>query len=182
MLIRDHSTGPCSYNLQDVAEGKYRAVTVNPEVLMKDSGPFEKLWKNEYFASHVISLIWDESHCISTWGDFRLAYGEAARLQYMIPKHIRFHLASATLPPVVLSDVMRILDIEEGSAIVIQRSNDRPNIHIVVRKIRYTLSSFQDLAFIILDDWKPGDDPPPKFLIFFDDINVAISAAQFLQS
>ncbi|KAG2362560.1 hypothetical protein BDR07DRAFT_1221001, partial [Suillus spraguei] len=44
-------------------------------------------------------------------------------------------------------------------------------------KIKYTLHSYTDLAFLKPAGWKRGDQPPPKFLIFFNDIQDAINAA-----
>ncbi|KAF8415905.1 hypothetical protein L210DRAFT_3313175, partial [Boletus edulis BED1] len=41
---------------------------------------------------------------------------------------------------------------------------------------------YADLAFLIPDEWKNGDPSPPKFLVFFDDIQQAIQAAKFLRS
>lgn len=149
---------------------------------MQDHGGFDKLWNSERFTSRLISVVWDEAHCISLWGDFRPEYKEAARLRYLIPKGIPFFLASATLPPVVLSDVLQILAIRADKSVLIQRSNDRANIHIVVRKLRYSLTSFHDLAFLIPDNYKEGDPPPPKFLIFFDNITTSVAAAKYLQS
>ncbi|KIJ18401.1 hypothetical protein PAXINDRAFT_37765, partial [Paxillus involutus ATCC 200175] len=49
-------------------------------------------------------------------------------------------------------------------------------------KIKYTLSSYTDLGFLIPPDWKHSDTLPQKFLIFFDDIQDAIGAARYLQS
>ncbi|EGN96641.1 hypothetical protein SERLA73DRAFT_15612, partial [Serpula lacrymans var. lacrymans S7.3] len=49
-------------------------------------------------------------------------------------------------------------------------------------KIKYPLNMYADLAFIVPDGSKVGDSPPPKFLVFFDDIQEAIGAAKFLQS
>ncbi|KAG1793669.1 uncharacterized protein HD556DRAFT_1237700 [Suillus plorans] len=60
-------------------------------------------------------------------------------------------------------------------------SSDRPNIKIGVKKIKYALNSYCDLAFLILMGWKDGNPPPPpKFLIFFDSIPDAINAIQYL--
>ncbi|KIK13383.1 hypothetical protein PISMIDRAFT_119019, partial [Pisolithus microcarpus 441] len=47
-------------------------------------------------------------------------------------------------------------------------------------KIKYSLNSYADLSFLIPPSWKDGDPLPPKFLIFFDDIQDAINAAQYL--
>ncbi|EPS93325.1 hypothetical protein FOMPIDRAFT_1089147, partial [Fomitopsis schrenkii] len=75
-----------SYGIRacDIAEGRYRAITVNPEMLMKDGGAFEKLWKNDAFTSRLISIIWDEAHCISTWSEFREEYKDAYWLRYLL--------------------------------------------------------------------------------------------------
>ncbi|OCH92648.1 hypothetical protein OBBRIDRAFT_703370, partial [Obba rivulosa] len=64
---------------------------------------------------------------------------------------------------------------------VVSRSNDRPNVHITVRKIVHPLHSFEDLAFLIPNNWEPGDELP-KFLVFFDNIDESTKAAEFLKS
>ena len=45
----------------------------------------------------------------------------------------------------------------------------------------HTLDSHADLAFLIPDNWKDGDPPLKKFLIFFDDIKQAINPATYLR-
>lgn len=50
----------------------------------------------------------------------------------------------------------------------------------MVQKIKNILSTYKDLTFLIQKEWKPGDPPPPKFLIFFDSIAKSIAAAKFL--
>jgi ATP-dependent DNA helicase RecQ len=47
--------------------------------------------------------------------------------------------------------------------------------------MKYPMRSFKDLAFLIPEDWKPGDPLPVKFLIFFDNISDSIEAARFLR-
>lgn len=146
---------------------------------MKDNGGFEALWKNHLFTSCIASIVWDEAHCISKWGDFRPEYKDAGRLRYLIPKGIPFLITSATLPTLVLRDVKDILQSRE--TYTIHRSNDRPNVHIVIREMKYPLNGFLDLAFLIPDDWTSDDPPPPKFLIFFDSIAESIEAVNFLR-
>ncbi|KAJ7161557.1 hypothetical protein C8R46DRAFT_1037757 [Mycena filopes] len=97
-------------NFQDIEDGKYSVIVTNVETLMQQDGGFEKLWKKPGFTSRLISLVWDEAHCVSKWAGFRPEYKEVNRLR------------------------------------------------------------FKDLAFLIPENWKPGDPPPPKFLIFFDSI------------
>jgi hypothetical protein len=77
--------------------------------------------------------------------------------------------------------VLKILGLKLGDMEIYRRSSDRPNIHIVVRPIQSAISSFADLRFL-LRNWKLGDPPPPKFLVFFDDINDSIKACLYLKS
>ena len=54
-----------TYHQQDIEEGRYRAVAVNPEELMEDGSGFERLWKVNSFTSRIISMIWDEAHTLA---------------------------------------------------------------------------------------------------------------------
>lgn len=187
---------------QAIADGRYRAIIVSPEQMMKDGGGFEALWKNETFTSRIISIVWDEAHCISYWGEFRPEYKDAKRLRYLLPRHIPFYLASATLPPLVLRDVMDTLQINPSRHIMIHHSNDRSNIAISVRKMQFAASSYEDLLFLLpkfteSECTHPDNDPsstelnddtsnttksrPLKFLIFFDDIKDSVAAGKFLR-
>ena len=134
----------------------------------------------KHFTDRVISVIWDEGHCVSTWGGFRIEYKDAERLRYIIPRHIPFYVTSATLPLRVLRDIEDILQIR-NDAYIFQRSSDRPNIHLSVREIKYPLSTFYDLAFLIPDGCSL-QNLPPKFLVFFDNIAESIEAAKYLRS
>ncbi|TFY80646.1 hypothetical protein EWM64_g3363 [Hericium alpestre] len=169
-------------NLKDIGDGYYQAVIVNPEILLQDGGQFEALWKNKPFVARLLSFIWDEAHCVKTWSEFRGHYKEASRLRYLIPRSIPFFLASATLPPPVLDDVMTILQIRHDQCEIIQRSNDRPNVHITVRKIQHPLTSHTDLSFLIPENWTPDQPVPPKFVVFFDNIPDSMAATDYLRS
>lgn len=165
---------------QAIGDGQYQVIVTNPEMLMKTGGGFEDLWRNDQFTSQIISIVWDEAHCISKWGDFRPEYKHAGRLQYEIPSSIPYFVTSATLPHMVLDDITEIMRLRKNTYTT-KRSNDRPNIRIAVRELHYAVDSFLDLAFLVPDN-PPQDWKPPKFLIFFDDISDSIAAAQFLRS
>ncbi|KAG2030930.1 hypothetical protein BDR03DRAFT_877168, partial [Suillus americanus] len=49
-------------------------------------------------------------------------------------------------------------------------------------KIKYSLVSYADLAFLIPTSMKSDDLPPLKFLIFFDSIQEGINATKYLQA
>ncbi|KAJ7733400.1 P-loop containing nucleoside triphosphate hydrolase protein [Mycena maculata] len=168
-------------NFQAIADGKHRAIVTNIETLMKPGGGFEKLWNNKNFMTKVISVVWDEAQCISKWGDFRPEYKIAGTLRHLIPKDIPFYITSATLPADVLHDVMSTLGMRESNTEIFMRSNDRSNVHITVRKMKYAINSFKDLAFLIPKDWDGTTPLPYKFVIFFDSIAESLAAAQYLR-
>ena len=47
--------------------------------------------------------------------------------------------------------------------------------------MQHPLHTFEDLAFLIPDNFSP-DNPPKKFLIFFDKIADSVKAGQFLRA
>ncbi|KAI0727952.1 P-loop containing nucleoside triphosphate hydrolase protein, partial [Fomitopsis betulina] len=178
--VRAETATPKLFQAREIEDGKYCVVIANPEELMKDGGGFEKLWKKEHFTSRIISMVWDEAHCISTWNSFRADYKKAYRIRYMLPK-LRFLLASATFDTEIKNDVFKTMHISPLTCAIFQHSNDRPNVHIEVHRIQHALHTYADLDFIFPPNWKPGDDLP-RFLIFFDSIKESISAAEKLQS
>ncbi|KIK76827.1 hypothetical protein PAXRUDRAFT_168656 [Paxillus rubicundulus Ve08.2h10] len=155
----------------------YWVIIVSPEQLMKANGDFKKQLKNTLFASRIISVVIDKAHCLTDWGDFRPEYKELQRLRYILLDTIPIMITSATLTKDTLSNALQLLHMHRDKLTTICRSSDCPNLKIGVRKIKYALNSYADLAFLIPTGWKIGDPLPPKFLIFFDDIQDAINAA-----
>jgi superfamily II DNA helicase RecQ len=72
---------------------------------------FDRLWKIPSFVKHVLSIVWDEGQCVSKWADIQPEYKDVERLRFLLPNNIPFYVTSATLPPLVLRDVMDILHI-----------------------------------------------------------------------
>ena len=148
---------------------------------MKEGGPWQKLLASPRFANMIISIIFDEGRCISTWADFRTDYKAVGRLQLLLPPGTPIMVADATLPPKIFEDMKEILHFRKSDLVVFRMSCDRPDISILVRPICSTLSSFTDLDFVI-HRWKEDGTPPPKFLIFFDSISESVKAANHLKS
>ncbi|KAG1896395.1 uncharacterized protein F5891DRAFT_1130328 [Suillus fuscotomentosus] len=140
---------------------KYRAVAVSPEQIMKPNSDFEKLLKDPLFASYLVGIIIDEAHCIMEWGEFCPEYRELGRLRYILPATVSIMIASATLTKASLTHTTWLLHMHADKMVTIRRSSDRPNIKIGVRKIKYALNSYCDLAFLIPTGWKDGNPPPP---------------------
>lgn len=166
---------------QDIEEGKYRIVTINPEILMNNPN-VDKLWKKPQFTKKILNFIFDEGHCISQWGAFWKEYLQIGALCYLIPESIPFYIPLATLPPIVLSDIVDILRLRPNKTEYIIRSNDRPEINLVVRSLNFPANSFKDLAFLISEGYCENDEALPKFLIFFDNRMEAEKACFYLQS
>ena len=102
-------------------------------------------------------------------------------IRYCLPNTVRVVLASATLPGNVLDDACRVLKMRKETTSFFRRSNDRPNINLCVRRIKYPLSSFKDLLFLVPDFEGDSISAPKKFLVFFDSITEAVDAAHTLR-
>ena len=144
----------------------------------------EKLWKKPKFTSRILNFIFDEGHCISQWGKFRKEYLHVGSLRYLISDAIPFYVASATLPTSVLlvNDVVNILHLRTENIEHIIRSNDHLDIHLMVRSLVFPANSFKDLAFLIPMGFKEGDQPLPKFIVFFDNTKEAERATKYLRT
>ncbi|KAF5381314.1 hypothetical protein D9615_008286 [Tricholomella constricta] len=153
---------------KDIEAGQYRVVIINPELLMGDDN-ITKLWIKPQFTKHILYFTFDEGHCISQWGKFRKEYLQVGNLRYLIPETIPFYVASATLPPAVRRDIAEILHLRSNKTEYILRSNDRPEIRLMVRALSFPASSFRDLDFLIPKGFKDGDPPVPKFLVYRED-------------
>ena len=144
-----------------------------------------KLWKTK-FSRKILSIIFDEAHCISYWGDFRSEYKYLGDLHFQINNEIPFYAVSATLPPPVMADIKGALRLRDGRTVHLQRTVDRPDISLMVHPFTYTISSFRDLDFLvpkIPDGYKEGDElTVRKFVVFFDSMMHAQQAVKHLQS
>lgn len=175
--VRFQITNLCPHCLiiQAIRARKYRIVFVSPEQAI-DSAGFGALWNAPSFTAHLFNVTFDEGHCISEWGrSFRPAYKNMHALKWLLPPNIRFHVASATLTTYQIRDIKSILQIQSHDTDIIRRANERPNIHLMVEEMKYSMKSLGDIDRILrLDAWSTGgtDDrisdciSPPKFMIF----------------
>ncbi|KAF8313361.1 P-loop containing nucleoside triphosphate hydrolase protein, partial [Cantharellus anzutake] len=96
------------------------------------------------------------------------------------------YLTSATLHSHVLQDTLCIIGLHRNTMIY-RHSNDRPNIHLCVQRMKYSITSHLDLAFLVplnpeIDnsDWVRQNIL--QFLIYCNSRVDAESTALFLQS
>ncbi|KAJ3775008.1 P-loop containing nucleoside triphosphate hydrolase protein [Lentinula raphanica] len=84
---------------KDISKLKYRVVIFSPETMAKDHR-YDVLLHNRVFMCSVIDIVIDESHVIREWGGtFRPEYHTLGPSRYALPRHIPYHLGTATLPP-----------------------------------------------------------------------------------
>jgi superfamily II DNA helicase RecQ len=101
--------------MQRIQAGEFRFVVVGPEIIMQKKGHFQKLWKDKQFSKKVMSVVFDEAHCISKWGSFWPDYKELGNLRYMLPNNVHFYVTSTTLAKTVLADINGILQLRKDN-------------------------------------------------------------------
>ncbi|KAI6103602.1 hypothetical protein F5141DRAFT_1217225 [Pisolithus sp. B1] len=67
-------------NFQAISAFKYWVVVISPEQIMKPDGGFERLLKSPLFTQQIISIVINEAHCLTDWGEFQPEYKELSRL------------------------------------------------------------------------------------------------------
>ncbi|KAJ7589752.1 P-loop containing nucleoside triphosphate hydrolase protein [Mycena floridula] len=129
----------------------YRMVIVSPELLLEDSR-FAALWKLKKVTNNLINFIPDEVHVVKDWGtSFRAAYNHLGQLKYILPNNILFLLATATLPPAEVPELLQVLNLRSDSLSTIRLHSDRPNIFIRVQRMQHPANSYRDLFFLIAE-------------------------------
>lgn len=94
--------------------------------------------------------------------------------------NVPFYITSATIPRSMISDIKDKLFIKNCQ--LFQRTNDRPNIHLMVRKMQHPQNTYHDLAFLIPKSWTPDQPLPWKFMVFFNSKKEAEDAALYLMN
>ncbi|KAH9010896.1 P-loop containing nucleoside triphosphate hydrolase protein [Lactarius pseudohatsudake] len=151
---------------EDIESLKYRIIITSPEHVLNDRR-FLALWKLKKFVNRLRNIIFDEAHCISQWsGDFCPDYAELGRLRWLLPGHVSFYAASATLPSHVLGHIKSILQMRSERTREIRLSNDRPNIHLLTLEMLDPINSCHDILRVLRFN---GNPPPPPFMVFCND-------------
>ncbi|KAG1806000.1 P-loop containing nucleoside triphosphate hydrolase protein, partial [Suillus subaureus] len=101
-----------------------QAVPVSPEQIMKPNGEFEWLLKDDLFSSWIISIIIDETHCLTDWGEFWPEYKELGCLHYILPPAVPIMITSTPLTKHALSNAVCLLHMWADKLTTIWHSMD----------------------------------------------------------
>ena len=128
---------------------------------------FSKLMRTPNFTRNVLSIVIDEAHCVSEWGEnFRKAFGELGRLRSYVPATIPFLVTLATLPAHILDNVVQKLHVIKSRSVFINLGNDCPSITHMVCRMRRAKADLAALDFVV-DEGLTGS-PLIKTIVFFE--------------
>jgi superfamily II DNA helicase RecQ len=131
------------------------------------------------FMKNICMISVDEAHCVSQWGDgFRKAFGELGRLRSFVPISVPFFVTSATLPPLVLCDVLSRLHFSVPETFIVNLGNHRANITNIQMPMR-TANDFGALDFLA-DEALTGR-PLKRTIVFFNTRDLAYKGSQYLK-
>jgi superfamily II DNA helicase RecQ len=128
---------------------------------------FSKLLRTPQFTRCVLSVVIDEAHCVSEWGEnFRKAFGDLGHLRSYVPVTIPFLITLATLPPHILDNVVQKLHVSKSHSVLINLGNDCPTLTQMVCRMRGAKGDLAALDFVV-DEGVTGG-PLIKTIVFFE--------------
>ena len=134
---------------------QFQTVILSPELAVDPH--FLHIWNELKIKNKINCVIVDEAHCISQWGqDFRGSYLFLSWLCGILGDNIPWYLTSAMLHSNILNDALHIIRLPQNTTMY-HCSNNWPNIHLCVQKMKYPISSCFDLAFLIPSEPKIND-------------------------
>jgi superfamily II DNA helicase RecQ len=147
---------------------------------------FSKLFRSTEFTKKIITIVIDEAHCVSQWGEsFRKKYAELGKLRSYVPTSVPFLVTSATLPPLMLDKVLQKLCFSVKRTFLVNLGNERLNITPVVCRLRGAARDLGALDFAI-DEARFTRDLPEQDLqrtvIFFNSRDLTYKAYKHLQN
>ncbi|KAK7029253.1 hypothetical protein R3P38DRAFT_2524765, partial [Favolaschia claudopus] len=144
---------------------KFRVALVSPELAVGKSF-HEHVLKLATFQQNNIGLIIDELYAVEEWGtdDFRPAYGELATLLKRMPTGTPLIMASATLPPLLLTSIVHKLGVGSNHQHV-AFSNQKGNVALSVRIMQHAQGTYADL-FTLLARYFASPADFPQTLIY----------------
>ena len=175
---------------QNVSEGKFSVLIVQPEQLSMLAGHLPRLAqlieKDQLFRKRILRVHVDEAHFIFLAGlelyglpAFRPAWGKLGEFRVKLRKGVVFQALSGTQPKHIKKIIVEKLLFKEEKFCSIKLSSNRPNIIYATHPIVGDRSDFRNLDFLIPDPY-PANLQLPKTLVFHDNVDECTSAAAYV--
>ena len=160
-----------------ILDGKSGIVYMSPEYFLKCESFIKKLYED-----NLLSLIAiDESHCISTWSDFRPEYMRLGVIKHWI-KNIPILSLTATATSRIINDIIDKLSLEDP--VIIKSSFHRKNLNInIIRKLDKS-NDFNEIVNLV-NNLKGDDkaiiycktkDETDDFVLKFKNVNIKVKS------
>jgi superfamily II DNA helicase RecQ len=151
-------------DIEDIANGRYRAVFMSPEIIFGQGTTAAKvgrLWADKHWRENLISIVVDEIHCVKTWADFRQYYQSIGTLRGKAPG-VPIVGLTATLPSESFEEVKNRVFLSSSTVNVIRVDDVRNNIKLEV----HTFSAHNRVRLLarLLDK--------SKTIVYFDSITL----------
>jgi superfamily II DNA helicase RecQ len=169
-----------------ILDGYYDHVHVSPEQLQRHQGHFTRFYHlldNPTFRRQIRVINVDEGHeagrAALGLDDFRTSYARLSALRLKLPQGIPFVVLSATLPPHILSPLLKLLFLKNAKET--RLCLNRPNIYYAVQPLITGTKEFRNLSLLV-----PASTnflgSLRKTIIFFDDKRELDGACSFLRN
>ena len=143
------------------------------------------LVRNKAFQKHLVWVNVDETHHIHTAGQalyglkaFRPAWGQLDELKILLPRKVRFHGYSATLPDHILLLVQQ--KIMKPNHTLIRVTSNRPNTTYATHQVVNNLEDLQNYECFLATLFSLASQP--HVIIFVDDKDLTSKIARHLES
>ncbi|KAG8728862.1 hypothetical protein FRC11_010068 [Ceratobasidium sp. 423] len=135
----------------DIRNGKYQILLLSPEMALH-SEQIHKVFDGKSFRDALIVMFVYEAYTNSLWGgDFREDNRGLGQIQACLPRSIPVSAVSATLRPKVKQDVISTpgFSADPSKCVDVTIGNERTNVYIGARPMKFPSSSFRDLPTLI---------------------------------
>lgn len=164
------------FNPKTRTMGTARHLIVTVEQLFKSpEGHLSRLamlFRNKTFQKHLVRVNVDETHHIHTAGQalyglkaFRPAWGQLDELKILLPRKVRFHAFSATLPEHILLLVQQ--KIMKPNHTLIRVTSNRPNTTYATHQVVNNLEDLRNYECFLATPFSLASQP--HVIIFVDD-------------
>src|ERR1700676_4668261 len=82
----------------------------------------------------------------------------------------------------MVTDLSKNLHLRSNKTFIARLNTDRPNIFLIVERMKHPANSYEHLAFLIKKGMMADDPKPIKFLVFFNSRAEAQAGSEYLRA